>query len=244
MYRFLLKPKWLALHVLLVALVTTMCSLANWQLDRHVERKAFNATLIQRFSEPPRPLAELLQQYSDREDAQWRLATVSGTYLEQSTVNVVNVSQDGRAGYDPVTPLEIDGGKIVLINRGFVPLDAPQPLPPTGFVEITGRIRLSAERRTGAVSDSPTGVLTDIQRVDIDRLAQQLPAPVVDVYLEATQSTPADNEMLSIIAPPVFGNGPHLGYVGQWLLFSMCAIGGWIALVVREKRLLQKSAGK
>ena len=196
---------------------------------------------IQRTTTAP---GRILQRFPDREDAQWRLATVSGTYLEQSTVNVVNVSQDGRAGYDPVTPLEIDGGKIVLINRGFVPLDAPQPLPPTGVVEITGRIRLSAERRTGAVSDSPTGVLTDIQRVDIDRLAQQLPAPVVDVYLEATQSTPADNEMLSIIAPPVFGNGPHLGYVGQWLLFSMCAIGGWIALVVREKRLLQKSAGK
>jgi cytochrome oxidase assembly protein ShyY1 len=143
-----------------------------------------------------------------------------------------------------VTPLEIDNGKIVLINRGFVPLDAPQPPPPSGVVEITGRIRLSAERRTGAVSDSSTGVLTDIQRVDIDRLAKQLPAPVVDVYLEAAQSIPADNEMLSIIAPPVFGNGPHLGYVGQWLLFSMCAIGGWFALVVREKRLLQKSAGK
>ena len=244
MYKFLLKPKWLAIHALVVVLVATMCVLASWQWDRHVERKAFNETLIQRFSEPPKPLAELLQQYPNREDAQWRLATVSGTYLEQSTVNVVNVSQDGRAGYDPVTPLEIDNGKIVLINRGFVPLDAPQPLPPTGVVEITGRIRLSAERRTGAVSDSATGVLTDIQRVDIDRLAKQLPAPVVDVYLEAVQSDPADSEMLSIIAPPVFGNGPHLGYVGQWLLFSMCAIGGWIALVVREKRLLQKPAGK
>ena len=244
MYRFLLKPKWLAFHVLLVLLVATMCSLANWQLNRHVERKAFNETLIQRFSEPPRPLAELLQQYSDREDAQWRLAKISGTYLEQLSVNVVNVSQDGRAGYDPVTPLEIADGSIVLINRGFVPLDAPQPPLPTGVVEITGRIRLSAERRTGAVSDPATGVLTDIQRIDIDRLAKQLPAPIVDVYLEAVQSIPADSEMLSIIAPPVFGNGPHLGYVGQWLLFSMCAIGGWLALVIREKRLLQKPAGK
>ena len=244
MYKFLLRPKWLAIHAVLVVLVATMCVLANWQWDRHVERKAFNETLIQRFSESPQPLDELLQRFPDREDAQWRLATVSGTYLEQLSVNVVNVSQDGRAGYDPVTPLEIDNGKIVLINRGFVPLDAPQPPPPSGVVEITGRIRLSAERRTGAVSDSSTGVLTDIQRVDIDRLAKQLPAPVVDVYLEAAQSIPADNEMLSIIAPPVFGNGPHLGYVGQWLLFSMCAIGGWFALVVREKRLLQKSAGK
>ena len=113
MYKFLLKPKWLAIHALVVVLVATMCVLANWQWDRHVEREAFNETLTLRFSEPPQPLAEILQRFPDREDAQWRLATVSGTYLEQSTVNVVNVSQDGRAGYDPVTPLEIDGGKIV-----------------------------------------------------------------------------------------------------------------------------------
>ena len=188
---------------MLLVLVATMCVLASWQWNRHVERKAFNETLIQRFSEPPKPLAELLQQYPNREDAQWRLATISGTYLEQLSVNVVNVSQDGRAGYDPVTPLKIDGDKIVLINRGFVPLDASQPPAPKGDVEITGRIRVTAERRTGAVSDSPTGVLTDIQRVDIERLAQQLPDPVVDVYLEAAQSLPADSEMLSVIAPPI-----------------------------------------
>lgn len=244
MYGFLLRPKWIALFALLALLIATMCLLANWQWNRHVERKAFNVTLTQRFSAPPQPLGELLQQYPNREDAQWRLATISGTYLDQLSVNVVNVSQNGRAGYDPVTPLRVDDGTIVLINRGFVPLDAPQPPAPTGIVEITGRIRVTAERRTGAVSDSATGVLTDVQRIDIDRLAQQLPATVIDVYLEAMQSTPKDNEMLSMIAPPEFGNGPHLGYVGQWLLFGMCAIGGLVALVLREKRLLQKPAGK
>jgi cytochrome oxidase assembly protein ShyY1 len=244
MYRFLLKPKWLALHVVLIALVGTMCSLANWQWNRHIDRKAFNETLIQRFTEPPQPLLELLQQYPMREDAQWRLATISGTYLEQSSINVVNVSQDGRAGYDPVSPLQLDDGRIVLVNRGFVPLDAPQPPTPSGEVEVTGRVRVSAERRTGAVSDPATGVLKEAQRIDIERLAQQLPSPVIDVYLEAIQSKPSDSEMLSIIAPPIFGNGSHLGYVGQWLLFSLCAIGGWIALVLREKRVLQKPAGQ
>jgi cytochrome oxidase assembly protein ShyY1 len=244
MYRFLLKPKWLALHVVLLALVGTMCSLANWQWNRHIDRKAFNETLIQRFTEPPQPLLELLQQYPMREDAQWRLATISGTYLEQLSINVVNVSQDGRAGYDPVSPLQLDDGRIVLVNRGFVPLDAPQPPAPSGEVEVTGRVRVSAERRTGAVSDPATGVLKEAQRIDIERLAQQLPSPVIDVYLEAIQSKPSDSEMLSNIAPPRFGNGSHLGYVGQWLLFSLCAIGGWIALVLREKRVLQKPAGQ
>jgi hypothetical protein len=39
---------------------------------------------------------------------------------------------------------------------------------------------------------------------------------------------------LSRIAEPTFSNGSHLGYVGQWVLFSLCALGGWFAIVRRE----------
>ena len=61
MYKFLLRPKWIATHILVIALMVTMVNLAMWQLDRHQQRKDFNATLVQRFDAPIRPLDELLQ---------------------------------------------------------------------------------------------------------------------------------------------------------------------------------------
>ena len=61
MYKFLLRPKWIATHLLVITLMVVMVNLASWQLNRHQERKDFNATLMQRFNSPIRPLDELLQ---------------------------------------------------------------------------------------------------------------------------------------------------------------------------------------
>ena len=46
---------------------------------------------------------------------------------------------------------------------------------PAGEVDIVGRLRRPQERRRGQLSDQRTGELTEAQRVDIDRLAPQLP---------------------------------------------------------------------
>jgi cytochrome oxidase assembly protein ShyY1 len=244
MYKFLLRPKWIAIHLLLLALVAPMVGFANWQWNRHIERKAFNETLIERFEESAKPLLEVLDLHPNREDAQWRLVTVSGTYLPEFSVNVVNVSQNGQAGYDPVSPLQLQDGRVVMINRGFVPLALEQPALPQGEIEVNGRVRVSAERRMGAVSDPAEGLLLEVQRIDLRRLAQQTPFEMLDVYVDALDSVPKDSDALSTIALPVFGNGPHLGYVGQWLLFGLCAIGAWVALVLKEKRSSQQPARK
>ena len=105
---------------------------------------------------------------------------------------------------------------------------------PTGPVTLQGRLRAPLAKRLGAVSDASNGVLTEVQRIDIARLQQQMPSPLVNVYLEMQSSLPVDDATLSQIAEPTFSNGSHLGYVGQWVLFSLCALGGWFAIVRRE----------
>jgi cytochrome oxidase assembly protein ShyY1 len=52
--------------------------------------------------------------------------------------------------------------------------------------------------------------------------------------VQLLKSTPAEAPTLSTIADPEFGNGPHMSYVIQWILFALCAAGGWVALVRRE----------
>ena len=61
MYKFLYRPKWIATHLLVIALIVLMVNLGQWQLHRHHERKEFNATLVQRFDAPIQPLETLLQ---------------------------------------------------------------------------------------------------------------------------------------------------------------------------------------
>ena len=233
MYKFLVRPKWIAIHLLVIALVVVMVNLGKWQLNRHNERKEFNATLVQRFDAPIRPLDELLPN-AKKQDIEWMPTAVTGTYLQGEDISLVNVSQNGIAGYDAITPMLLSDGKIVLVNRGFLPLASAFPAAPSGEVSLLGRVRASSERRTGAVSDPATGELTEVQRIDIDRLQQQIDGELVPVYVQLLKSTPAEAPTLSTIVDPEFGNGPHLSYTVQWLVFAFCAVGGWIALVRRE----------
>jgi cytochrome oxidase assembly protein ShyY1 len=233
MYKFLLRPKWIATHILVITLMVVMVNLATWQLDRHQQRKNFNATLVQRFEAPVRPLDELLQS-GEPADIEWLPTAVTGTYLQGEDISLVNVSQNGAAGYDAITPLLLINGKVVLVNRGFLPLVAEFPPAPSGEVSILGRIRATSERRTGAVSDPATGELAEVQRIDIDRLQQQIDGELVPVYVQLLKSTPTEAPTLSTIADPDFSNGPHLSYTVQWFFFALCAAGGWVALVRRE----------
>lgn len=213
-----------------------MINLALWQYDRHEERREFNATLTARLNNDPQPLEQLLDSTPDLAQLEWLPAVVVGEYLPAESLSVINVSQFGQAGFDPVTPLRLPSGRVVLINRGFVPLANDFPAPPSGEVTIVGRIRLSAERRTGAVTDPATGRLTEVQRVDIPRIAKQLDGDIVPVYVEALISTPADDSSLSRIADPDFTQGPHLSYVVQWSVFSLFVVVGWVFVINRERR--------
>lgn len=226
----------IALSVACVAAIGVMVNLAQWQYHRHQERQNFNATLTARFDVEPQPLDRLLASGRSLEEIEWLPALVTGRYLGDESLSVVNVSQFGQAGFDPVTPLQTTDSRIVLVNRGFLPLSADIPPPPGGEVTVLGRIRLSAERRTGAVTDPASGKLSEIQRIDIDRISRQLDGEVLPVYLEALESQPADDPSISRIADPDFTLGPHLSYTVQWIVFSLFVAAGWVFVYRREKR--------
>lgn len=240
MYRFLYSPRWVILHVLVALLVVVMVNLAFWQIDRLHQRQDFNAIVTARAPAALLPLTDVLSKYPNPADAEWYRVTATGTYLVGEDITVVNVTQDGQAGHDAVTPLLLPNGQVLLVNRGFVPLNVGIPNAPTGKITIEGRLRASAVRRTGAVSDASTGELLEVQRIDIDRLAAQLPNPPIPMYVDLLDSQPPDSDLLSRISDPVFSNGPHLSYAVQWFLFSACALAGWAIAVRREVRKNQR----
>ncbi|MCU0260117.1 MAG: SURF1 family protein [Ilumatobacteraceae bacterium] len=239
MYRFLLRPRWIAFHVLCLAAVVAMVNLGLWQLDRLDARREFNAVVEARFDQPPLPLDELLASGSP-DEVEWRPATVSGVYEPEGQILVVNRSQNGRAGDNVVTPLVLADGRVVLVNRGFVPLGTDAPPPPDGEVSVVGRVRPAEERRRGQLTDATEGRLTEVQRIDLDRLAPQLPGEPVPAYLDLIESTPPEPEGLPEALPvPDLSEGPHLSYAVQWFIFATCVVVGWVLAVrhsVRQRR--------
>jgi cytochrome oxidase assembly protein ShyY1 len=235
MYRFLLRPRWIGFHLLVVGGIVLMISLGFWQLRRWDQRKEFNAQVTSRIDLAAVPLDELVAAGADPDAVEWRAVEARGTYLPDEQVVVVNRSQGGRAGDMIVTPLELADGRILLVERGFVPLGAAAGPPPDGDVAVLGRLRPSQERRRGGLSDPATGDLTEVQRLDIERLTSQLPGPVVPMYVELVDAVPAPTDGdPEPVAAPELDEGPHLSYAVQWFIFATCVAGGWVLAVRRS----------
>jgi cytochrome oxidase assembly protein ShyY1 len=235
MYRFLARPKWIAFHLLVVAAIVVMVNLGFWQLRRLDERQAFNAVIEQRYDASAVPLDDLLTPGAGPDDIAWRPVTAAGTYLPDEGILIVNRSQNGRPGVNTVVPLVLDDGRILLVNRGFVPQGFDEPSVPATEVRVTGRLRASQERRTGQLSDPSDGDLREAQRVDIDRLERQFDAPVVGMYVDLISSSPAEQPGVPepVIAPDL-SEGNHLSYAVQWFIFSVAAAVGWVLAVRRS----------
>jgi cytochrome oxidase assembly protein ShyY1 len=235
MYRFLLRPKWIGFHLLVAAAIVAMVNLGFWQLRRLDQRQAFNAVVEARYDAPPVSLDELVVPGVDPSDIEWRPVTASGTYLPDEEIEVVNRSQGGRAGFNTVVPLRLDDGRILLVNRGFEPLDAAVPPVPALDVTVTGRLRPSQQRRLGQLSDPADGDLAEVQRVDIGRLAPQLPGEVVPMYVDLIESDPAEPQPFpEPVMAPELGEGNHLSYAVQWFIFSAAAAVGWVLALRRS----------
>ena len=234
MLRVLGSPKMIGLHAFTILLVVVMVNLGFWQLRRHDERVTFNESVRARSQEAPRSVDALLA-LPDRSpaDLEWYLVNVTGRYLVGEDLLAVNLSQDGRAGVDPIGALQLDDGRILLVNRGFIPLTQAVPSAPTGTVNVLGRVRATQERRRGELSDPVSGELREVQRIDVPRIAQQLPGPVLPFYVDLLSSDPPDSPTLSRIAEPTLTIGPHLSYTVQWFVFSACAVAAWGFIVRR-----------
>jgi surfeit locus 1 family protein len=237
MYGFLFRPRWLGFHLLVVAGIAVMIGLGFWQLDRLDDRRDFNAQVESRIDLPAEPIASVVPAGApiDASDVEWRTVVATGTYLPDEQFVIINRSQNGRAGDNVAVPMVLDDGRTLIVNRGFVPLGFEIPDPPAGTVAVRGVVRPSQQRRTGQLSDPAQGVLTEVQRLDVERIAPQLTGEVLPVYVDLLDSTPAEPPGVpDPVVRPDLSDGPHMSYAVQWFIFAAAVAAGWVLAVRRS----------
>jgi surfeit locus 1 family protein len=240
-YRFVLRPRWLLGHLVVIGLVVLMVNLGFWQLRRLDGRQEINASISARQKVPALDIGPLLTA-GDPGAIEYRTATASGTFDPDHQVVVRTSGQSG----DVVTALVMADGTAVLVDRGVVSAvgDRPAaPAPPAGPITITGRVRRSQPSSTGAVDE--------LDRFDVARMGASLPYSVLPVYLELISPLPPGTNQPQAVIAPQLDDGPHLGYAGQWFLFSLGAIVGWPILIrtsakrhTRDRLRAERAAAK
>lgn len=251
MYRFLLKPRWILSHLFVLVVVVTMINLGFWQLGRLDEKRARNAVIIAAQHETPVPLTTLMptgaaSSASDVSAVDYRVVLVGGTYRPDQQVLIPNRTNGGAPGFWVITPLQLADGSAVAINRGWVPYSyTPDPstwgdfAPPTGSVVVQGMIR-PPQVRSGSIVGAPTdpsdGVVTELARVDVARLDQQVPESLWPLYLDLQAQQPAQGDLPIPVDAPELSEGPHLGYALQWFAFSALTLVVYPLLLRRHAR--------
>ena len=116
-WKFLAEPKWVAGHVIVVVATIAFLLLGFWQVDRNDEKHARGPRRQGRVRRRPRPRS--VRPARNRLPGQ--RVEASGTYDADSEVLLRNRVRDGEGGYELLTPLVLDDGTAVVVDRGWVP---------------------------------------------------------------------------------------------------------------------------
>jgi cytochrome oxidase assembly protein ShyY1 len=242
MLRAAVRPRMLALLVLMLAAAAVCARLGVWQLERAHVRAQGDEPVAAR--ETTVPLGDVLQpQTSFRGDLVDRRVAVSGTYEADGQLLVSGRVVDGLPVYLILTPLRVTAGDatggsgraVLPVVRGWVtsPDDAATLVAPVGEVAVTGYLQASEASGALDADAGTTDALSSAQLVNL------WGGPIYAGYLALADSDPAQPAGLTPLPAPVPDDGDgwdlrNLGYAGQWWIFGLFALGLWVRLVRDE----------
>ncbi len=239
--RWLLAPRWLLAHVVVLIVAVVFVNLGFWQLRRLEERRLDNAVGESRFETDPVDLVTVIGAAGeDVESLEYRRATATGVFQPEDEVLIRSQVHQGAAGFHVITPLLKEDGSAVLVDRGWIPLVVDQvPVteapPPEGTVTVEGWVRPSQTRGSLGPTDPAEGRLVTMSRVDIDRIQHQIPYQLDPVYLSLLEGDGAELP-IPAAAPTFDDEGSHLAYAIQWFSFALIGLVGYFFLIRRTAR--------
>ena len=190
--------------------------LGLWQMDRLAWKQGVLANIETRIAAGPVALPDLPEPARDK----YLPVQMSGQFDEGAVRVLVSQKQVG-AGYRIISPFEGEGRRI-LVDRGFIKVDAALTAAPAGAVQITGNLHWPDDRLDSTPENDVAGNIWFAR--DIGPMAEALNTePVLLVLRDMSQPDGAVTPL-----PVDTGGIPndHLQYAITW--FSLAAI--WLAM--------------
>lgn len=213
--------------------------LGVWQL----QRLAWKRDLVERVdarvhAEPSAPPSRNEWAGIDAADHEYRRLRLAGTWLDVAPTRTQAVTALG-AGWWWMSPLQLDDGGIVLVNRGFVPTGETADDLPAGHVEITGLLRLTEPGGGFLRSNAPAEDRWHSRDVQAIADARGLPADRVAPYFVDAGREPATQGWPRGGMTVVSFRDHHLQYALTWFGMALLSAIAGMLLFVSERRLRQ-----
>lgn len=246
--RALVGRRWWWVTLVVIGLMILLARLGAWQLDRLEQRRAANAELRAALQSAPIDINDRIDEFigiapdAISTDLANRDVVAVGSYDYDNQRILKLQTYNGMAGVHLVTPFMLEGtDTAVLVNRGWIPdaahaagerfADDTGPQTVEGYVALTETLL----RRT-ADAIVPVGPGTELFRVDIAAVDEELPYRLAPFYLKLAPVNGAAPDQLPVRVPKEIDltEGPHLDYAMQWFIFSLGLGIGYVVFVNRS----------
>ena len=232
------NPLWQILKALiLLAVLVILVGLGSWQVQRLHWKEGLLADIAARKDAPAVPLSAIEAMAASGGDIEYRVVTATGHYLNNKERDFL-ATYGEQPGFHIYTPLQLDDGRYVFVNRGFVPSDAKEPEKRkqgqlTGEQTVTGLARAKLAEQPSGMPDNDLAKNIFFWR-DLDAMASSVGLPkdkVLPFFIDADK-TPNPEGLpvggVTIIDLP----NSHLQYAVTWYglavaLVAIVAISRW-----------------
>ncbi|AIT81145.1 SURF1 family protein [Novosphingobium pentaromativorans] len=222
-------------------LTVGFAALGLWQIQRMHWKHALIARVDARVHAAPAALpgnAELIAKGSD--GTEYLRVRASGTYIGRASA-LVRAATELGTGYWTMTPMRMDDGRLVWINRGFLPegskLAQVRKGVPQGRVSVIGLMR----------EDEPGGSLLQSNRPGEERWysrdiaalsrSRQL-GPAAPVFIDAQSESGAGKAPGGLAPKPgltvIHFPDNHLGYALTWFAMAFMSIAATVFVWTRK----------
>jgi surfeit locus 1 family protein len=222
-FRPRLAPTLFTIPVLLMCIGLGVWQLQRlgWKRDLMAERDAAVTAPPVR---PPRTLAEARAM-------QFHPVVADGVFLHDKEIFVGATDPRGKTGFHVLTPLREPDGRIVFVNRGFIPSERKDPVTRTAgqlteTVHIRGLLRLPPEAKPNWFLPDNRPDLNYWFWIDLPAMAAAahlVPADVAPFYTDA-DATPNPGGWPQGGVTPLNLPNDHLQYAIIWFSFATALI--------------------
>ncbi|MEL6967479.1 MAG: SURF1 family protein [Pseudomonadota bacterium] len=237
-------------HIILVscivAALAVLLRLGFWQLERLEWKEGLIARVESGLTKPPVDLDSIEQALRDGDDIEYRPVTVSGTFDHANEQHFYTTFRS-QAGYHVYTPLREVSGRILMVNRGFVPFTAKEASNRkegqiTGSVSFDGLARSAPANKPNAFvfdNDLIKNVyhwksLSQMLGRAYDKMDINARPFFVDIRTMKTPATVPGNMPIAGVTRITFSNS-HLSYAVTW--FGLAATLLFVGIPFTWKRI-------
>ena len=224
----------LGMSLLAILSILLFVRLGLWQVQRANEKKQMLAAHYQLAKQAP-----IVWQSSDNLPRQYQPLKITGKYFAK-TLLLDNQHYQHQFGYQVISPLMLGDGKIILIDRGWLPGDVTrQTLPriniPDGPIEVMGSAYYPSSKNwlLGQMVEKEEADAAVIELIEPELIAQFLHKSVYPFIIRLDNQADQGfvREWAIVSMPPE----RHYAYALQWFAMALVVLIIFLGLIFKKK---------